>query len=162
MKGKHRLTYSGEIEKNEMIKDIMKRHVFSYSWVLEQLFFVLFLRKRLLDFYVICCFRKFVHVICSHSTKSLRSSRSQMFFKIGVLKNFSILARKYLCWSLFWKKLHAWRATSKTWTRTLDLDPEKPGLWKAGSWITWTLKNLDSKTLSFEKPGPWNGKQKND
>ena len=29
-------------------------------------------------------------------------------------------------------------ATSKTWTRTLDLDPEKPGPLK-----TWTLKNLD-------------------
>ena len=36
-------------------------------------------------------------------------------------------------------------ATSKTWTRTLDPDPEKPGPRK-----TWTLKNLDS-----EKPGPW-------
>ena len=148
MKGKHRLTYSGEIEKNEMIKDIMKRHVFSYSWVLEELFFVLSLRKRLLDFYVICCFRKFVHVICSHSTKSLRSSRSQMFFKIGVLKNFSILARKYLYWSLFWIKLHAWRATSKTWTQTLDLDPEKPGPRKTWTLKSWILNNLDS-----EKPG---------
>ena len=36
--------------------------------------------------------------------------------------------------------------TSKTWTRTLDPDLEKPGRWK-----TWTLKNLDA-----EKPGPWN------
>ena len=135
---------------------------FSYSWVLEQLFFVLFLRKRLLDFYVICSFRKFVHVICSSSRKSLRSSRSQMFFKISVLKNFSILARKYLCWSLFWIKLHAWRATSKTSTRTLDLDPEKPGTWKTWTLKSWTLKNLDSKALNSEKPGPWNGKQKND
>ena len=32
----------------------------------------------------------------------------------------------------------------RPWTRTLDPDPEKPGLRK-----TWTLKNLDS-----EKPGP--------
>ena len=29
------------------------------------------------------------------------SSRSQMFFKIGVLKRFVILTGKYLCWSLF-------------------------------------------------------------
>ena len=35
-------------------------------------------------------------------------------------------------------------ATSKTWTQTLDLDPEKSGPRK-----TWTLKNLDPK-----KPGP--------
>ena len=35
------------------------------------------------------------------------------------------------------------RATSKTWTWTLDPDPEKLGPWK-----TWTLKNLDP-----EKPG---------
>ena len=33
----------------------------------------------------------------------LRSSRLQMFFKIGVLKNFAIFTgkRKHLCWSLF-------------------------------------------------------------
>ena len=36
------------------------------------------------------------------------------------------------------------RATSKTWTQTLDPNPG-PGPWK-----TWTLKNLGS-----EKPGPW-------
>ena len=30
-----------------------------------------------------------------------RSSRSQMFFKIGVLKNFAIFTGKHLCWSLF-------------------------------------------------------------
>ena len=36
------------------------------------------------------------------------------------------------------------RATFKTWTRTLDPDPEKPGPGK-----TWTLKILDPK-----KPGP--------
>ena len=35
-------------------------------------------------------------------------------------------------------------ATSKTWTYTLDPDPEKPVPRK-----TWTLKNLDP-----EKPGP--------
>ena len=30
-----------------------------------------------------------------------RSSRSKMFFKIGVLKNLVMLTGKYLCWSLF-------------------------------------------------------------
>ena len=35
----------------------------------------------------------------------LRCSRSQMFWKIGVFKNFVILTGKYLCWSLFLIKL---------------------------------------------------------
>ena len=30
-----------------------------------------------------------------------RNSRSQMFFKVGVLKNFAIFIGKRLCWSLF-------------------------------------------------------------
>ena len=38
-----------------------------------------------------------------------RSSRSQMFFKIGVLKNFAIFRRKHLCWSLFLIKMQTWR-----------------------------------------------------
>ena len=38
-----------------------------------------------------------------------RSSRSQMFCKIGVLKIFAIFTGKYLCWSLFLTKLQAWR-----------------------------------------------------
>ena len=48
------------------------------------------------------------------------------------------------------------KTTSKTWTRTLDLDSEKPGLKKkmdlGKPWPrkTWTLKNLDPK-----KPGSW-------
>ena len=36
------------------------------------------------------------------------------------------------------------RSTSKTWTRTMDQDPEKPGPLKI-----WTLKNLDP-----DKHGP--------
>ena len=36
-------------------------------------------------------------------------------------------------------------ATSKTWTRILDSEPEKPELRK-----TWILKNLNP-----EKPGTW-------
>ena len=36
-----------------------------------------------------------------------RSSRSQMFFKIGVLENFTIFAGKRPCWSLFKIKLQA-------------------------------------------------------
>ena len=38
-----------------------------------------------------------------------RSSCSQMFFKIGFLKYFANSIGKYLCWSLFFKKLQIWR-----------------------------------------------------
>ena len=39
----------------------------------------------------------------------LRSSRSQRFFKIGVLKNLTILTGKHLCWCLVLIKLHGLR-----------------------------------------------------
>ena len=41
-----------------------------------------------------------------------RSSRSQMFFKIGVLKKFAMFTGKHLCWSLFLIKLQAFRCFS--------------------------------------------------
>ena len=40
-----------------------------------------------------------------------RSSRSQMFFKISVLKNFAIFTGKHLRWSLFLIKLQAFRCS---------------------------------------------------
>ena len=45
-----------------------------------------------------------------HSNTSLnkcRGSRSQMFFKIGILKNFADFTGKHQCWSFFLKKLQA-------------------------------------------------------
>ena len=36
---------------------------------------------------------------------AFRSSRSQMFFKKGILKNFVIFTGKHLCWSLFFNKV---------------------------------------------------------
>ena len=40
-------------------------------------------------------------LVISFHDKIIRSSRWQMFFKIGVLKNFAIFTEKHLCWSLF-------------------------------------------------------------
>ena len=57
--------------------------------------FLLFTRKL--------CFIKF----CLTPLAKYRSSRLQMFLKIGVLKNFANFAGKDLCWSLFFKKLQA-------------------------------------------------------
>ena len=34
-----------------------------------------------------------------------RSSRSQMFFKLGVLKNFAIFSGKHLCWNPFFNEV---------------------------------------------------------
>ena len=43
---------------------------------------------------------------------NIRSNRSQMFFKIGALKNFTNFTGKHPCWSLFLTKLQAlWPAT---------------------------------------------------
>ena len=44
-----------------------------------------------------------------HEFPWIRSSRSQMFFKIGVLKNFTKFTGKELCWSLFLINLQALR-----------------------------------------------------
>ena len=41
-----------------------------------------------------------------------RSSRLQMFFKIGVLKNFANFRGKHLCWSVFLRKVQAMPAAS--------------------------------------------------
>ena len=41
------------------------------------------------------------------SMTSFRRSHSQMFFKIGVLKNFVIFTEKHLYWSLLLIKLQA-------------------------------------------------------
>ena len=41
-----------------------------------------------------------------------RSSRSQMFFKIGVLKNFALFTGKHLCWSLSLTKMMERRAAT--------------------------------------------------
>ena len=42
---------------------------------------------------------------CFFSVMSCRSSHSQMFLKIDVLRNFASFTRKHLCWSLFFNKV---------------------------------------------------------
>ena len=41
-----------------------------------------------------------------------RSSRSQMFFKIGIFKNLALIAGKHPCWSLSSIKLQAWKTAT--------------------------------------------------
>ena len=40
------------------------------------------------------------------------SSLSQMFFKIGVLKNFVIFTGKHVCWSPFFNKVVGFRSAT--------------------------------------------------
>ena len=44
-----------------------------------------------------------------YSSLQIRSSSSQIFFKIGVLKNLDNFSGNYMCWSHFLIKLYVWR-----------------------------------------------------
>ena len=48
---------------------------------------------------------------CMFTFGIVRNSRLQMFFEIGVLKNFAIFTEENLCWSLLLIKLQAFRPT---------------------------------------------------
>ena len=52
-------------------------------------------------------------MIVDETRKVHKSNHSQMFFKIGVLKNFAIFTGKCLCWSLFLIKLQAYNFIKK-------------------------------------------------
>ena len=53
-------------------------------------------------------FKIFAKLILVHRV-IYSSSPSQIFFKMGFLKNFANFTGKHLCWSLFLIKLQAWR-----------------------------------------------------
>ena len=67
--------------------------------------------KKKLEISGVEFFVRKLHICCWYETMTktrtakegeiLRSSRSQMFFKIGALKNFAIFTGKHLCWVLF-------------------------------------------------------------
>ena len=69
----------------------------------RMVFFVLLWRKRLLPFLCsLLCYLFMQQTIQTNiKGKTLRSSRSQMFFKIAVFKKFAALPRKHLSWILF-------------------------------------------------------------
>ena len=47
---------------------------------------------------------------CTKNKTRSRSSRWQIFIKVGVLKNVAIFTGKHLCWNLFLIKMQAWRS----------------------------------------------------
>ena len=58
----------------------------------------------------------------SEPLKKLKSSRLQMFFKIGSIKNFAIFTGKHLCWGLFLIKL---QTPTQTPTEVFPVDIAK-------------------------------------
>ena len=52
-------------------------------------------------------------MIVDETRKVHKSNHSQMFFKIGALKNFAIFPGKCLCWSLFLIKLQAYNSIKR-------------------------------------------------
>ena len=91
---------SGDIKKNEMIKSIMKRQVFSSSWLLEWFFCFLFEK---MPSSILILLMLFAHV------GKRSNSRSQMFSKTILLKYFAIFTGKHLYWSLFLIQFQDWR-----------------------------------------------------
>ena len=83
-----------------------------------------------------------------------RSSRSQMYFRIGALKDFAMFTEKYLCWGLFLINIQAWRPAT-----LLRRDSEICDIFKntyfyrthpvAASWnISWTFSLLHLRTMN--------------
>ena len=68
-------------------------------WIYMKIPVVEFFFQRKFSFFKESC-----QLLACIFTKS-RSSRSQMFFKIGTFKNLANFTGKYLCWSLFLIKL---------------------------------------------------------
>ena len=79
----------------ETLINIKTRHFHSSINYQEHLFHITFYRQLLSSY----------EYEESFFINTSRSSRLQMFFKIGVLKSFSDLTGKHLWWSLFFKKL---------------------------------------------------------
>ena len=81
-----------------------------------------------------------------------RSSRSQIFFKIGVLKNFAIFTAKHLFWSLFLMKLPAWSA-AVLWKRDSNTSVF---LWAASflehlRWLLLIIRQIKDQARKGEK-----------
>ena len=74
------------------------------------------LRLKILTLYLLCTLSRshLVQIVpplfvIVFSDEANRSSLSQMFFKIGILKNLTNFIKKYQCWSIFLTRLQAWR-----------------------------------------------------
>ena len=74
-----------------------------------------------------------------------RSSRMQMFFKTGVIRNFVIFTGKHLCWSIFLIKLRTLRPAT-----LFQPHPQKILQHK---WFLWKLRNFYEQVFSLNTSG---------
>ena len=101
----------GNVEKNYVNGFSVKDSTF-FNWLILSIF--LLLKKIVLN-----CSRKSLAMLPAvflyrpNIPVRQKSSYSQMFFKIGVLKNFSILTEEHPRWILFLKKLQACNFSKK-------------------------------------------------
>ena len=94
--------------KNREKRNDQEHHVRASFFIQVHVFFTpccllyyLFLKKRLLHFLLLV-------MLFAHVAKR-SNSRSQIFFKKGVLKNFAMFIGKHLCWSRFLIKFQCCR-----------------------------------------------------
>ena len=81
------------------------------------------------------------YVIYSCRWKPL-NSRSQMFFKTRVLKNFAVFTGKHLCWSLFLVKSQDWRLAFCIFTPTQVFSRECCKIFKSSFFTEHLLRNF--------------------
>ena len=86
----------------DMLINIKTRHFHSSINHQQHLFY----RTLITSYFRPVNIAKFLRTAFLQNTS--RSSRLQMFFKIGVFRSFANFTGKHLCWSIF-KKLAGWR-----------------------------------------------------
>ena len=96
-------TCGGEIEKNEMIKSIIKKQVSLCSLDLDWFFWFVFEK-------VSSSLPMLLVMLVAHVAQRSKS-HSQMLFNTVVLRNFAIFTGKHVCWSLFFNKISGLNAT---------------------------------------------------
>ena len=84
-------------------------------------FFILQNWRRFIDFH----WFKFFYLSCLVPFHKIRSSRSQIFFTTGVLKNFAVFTGKHQRWSHFFIKLQTWRSAKRLQYRCFPVNIEK-------------------------------------
>ena len=82
--------------------------------------------------------------------KIFRSCRSQMFFKIDILKNFTNFTGKRLWWSLFLIKLQAWMPKRCNENRLQRYNTKKVQHEKSSAWKKCNIKKVQHKMSTAE------------
>ena len=99
---------------------VLVYEIFGGFWVClgcDKILSVKFMVTALLNVTCFCSWRIWLKFFLK-----IRGSRSLMFFKIAILKNFAIFTRKHLGWSLFLIKLQSFRCRPETPTQLFSCE----------------------------------------